>query len=232
MGWCSGRIRRRVVSVTDGPLKLTVTLIPADGEPDVLDDGQQQAFAGVSEALHGDGASVSPTFHVRDAPDGHGGGIWLVGRFAVTFLGGAAGVASVKAFGDYLTARVGRKVRLRIDANGGVEGEASSPEEVERLLKMADERRRQSSARTAFPPREAIRSPENTVSTNGEAANHHEFTNDQRIGSLDPLDEKIKQLYSMLFGRTASQEELTQALGLIVMCLSDLRSRVDLKPPI
>ena len=59
------------------------------------------------------------------------------GLFGEFLLPGGVGAAAVAVVGAYLAGRNGRKVRLKV---GDVEAEAGTVEEVERLVRLADER--------------------------------------------------------------------------------------------
>jgi hypothetical protein len=111
-----------------------LTFLPASGDPDPENPEYQAELWAADRGLRERGLKTSSRLFRQDdaeTPAIHLGQVVLaLGPPVVGALGAVVGV--------WLQARFGRKVRLKV---GNVEAEARTPEEVERLLKLAAEMR-------------------------------------------------------------------------------------------
>lgn len=112
-----------------------VAVTPAPNE-ELFSPEFQDVLGGVLHGLQAQGLEVSVQMRFHDAADT--GGMWSLGQFTIE---GAKIVspALTGILGAYLGARMGRKVKLK---TGNIEVEAHSIEELQQLLKIADERER------------------------------------------------------------------------------------------
>ncbi len=110
--------------------QLTITLIPADGEPHYKEPERQATIKGFEASIKKTGAKVAPEVLMQKAV---GGGEWLTGLFIMDLVKEAAPYAT--SFLVYLAAVKGRKIRVK---KGELEIEAGSAKEVEKILSMLE----------------------------------------------------------------------------------------------
>jgi hypothetical protein len=105
---------------------------PAAGE-ELRSPAFQKDMGGIERDLKAQGINVSARVHFQKSADL--GGAWFLGQFTIQ-AAQIAVPAIATVVGAYLVARTGRKVRLK---TGKIEAEAHSVEELEKLLKLADD---------------------------------------------------------------------------------------------
>jgi hypothetical protein len=112
-------------------LRVTISLLPTADDALVLSPEYQAELGGFVRSLESAGAQiVSSQMYFQDSEESV---VRYLGEFTVTF---ATGIGT--AIGVWLHARYGRKVKLKIDGDK-VDAQASSVEEVNVLLKRAEE---------------------------------------------------------------------------------------------
>jgi hypothetical protein len=104
----------------------------ASDDPQENEPAFQEELRTFATSLHSTGLEFSQRAIAFDAVDGGG---YPLAQFAI-ILGPAVIAASAAVCGAWVTARYGRKVRLKI---GDVEAEGRTVEEIEGLLKRAAE---------------------------------------------------------------------------------------------
>lgn len=109
--------------------RISLKLIPAPDDPDLKDDDYQRGLANVEDALRSESDTVHASAFVQKSIVG---GSWLAGDFVV--IAQALGGAAFTMLGVWLKSKLGRRVKVRV---GDIEAEASTPEELERLLERA-----------------------------------------------------------------------------------------------
>ena len=120
---------------------LKVQLLPAPGEGPRSTPEYQKALGGFAESLRSQGVEVSPRYYANDAIGGGGG---LSGEFTVIAAAVAGLVAAVRpCLVEWIKGRYGRKTKLKI---GDVEAEAHTIEEVEKLMKLAEQHQKRMTA--------------------------------------------------------------------------------------
>ena len=119
--------------------KFHVTLIPARDEPPVCE--LQKELGEFDDRTRSVSAEIrlEAAFNNAIPP--------LSGDFVLKLVSSVGPVLGV-AVGSWLRGRYGRKVRLKID---GIEAEASTPEDVEKLLNKAQEIRERNEPKRIFP---------------------------------------------------------------------------------
>lgn len=115
---------------------LRLELVAADGDAKRFSPEFQDALRDTVQKLEDDGTRLSPRFFVMDAVDAGGG---MTGE--LTVLVKTFGPSTVAILVAWLHGRYGRKVKLKITETS-VEAEAATPEELEKLLAMAKEHKR------------------------------------------------------------------------------------------
>jgi hypothetical protein len=116
-----------------------IFLLPAPDDSTIYSPEFQAGLQTFDDALRAEGIKVSPRVLVRKSA---GGGSSYVGEFLIPLaqvVGPALGVVLVA----WLQGRSGRKVKLKV---GDVEAEARSVEEVQTLLRSAQQFRDKASA--------------------------------------------------------------------------------------
>ena len=111
-------------------IKAEITLGRAPDDPREYDPKYQEeldAFVSSLDAAGVEYSQRSVSLHSVGASD------WPIGEFALSFGMGALPALTGLA-GAWIQARYGRKVRIKV---GDVEAEASTVEEIERLLELA-----------------------------------------------------------------------------------------------
>ncbi len=113
--------------------EVEIELERASDDPPIPDPSFQQELETFGGALGAAGIVYSQRAIALDAVDAHG---YPLAEFVIRTLGPPAIGVVTAAVTGWLAGRAGRKVRLKF---GDVEAEARTPEEVERLLKLATE---------------------------------------------------------------------------------------------
>ncbi len=114
------------------PGKLALSLTPADTDPPLRSQEYQAGLNEVASALRAQGIEVSYRMHMEESVEGH---TILRGDFTIG-VAKAVGPVLGSIVGAWLMARFGRKARLKV---GDIEAEARTVEEVEKLLKRAEQ---------------------------------------------------------------------------------------------
>jgi hypothetical protein len=124
--------------------EICVSLRLAPDEPTVREPESREQLQRLYEGLQAAGITEQHQMHFRDAV---GGPVDLLAHFVVPIaqivipvLGGV--------LGGWLQGRAGRKVRLK---TGDIEAEARTPEEVEKLLLLAEKVRQDSASKSVTP---------------------------------------------------------------------------------
>jgi hypothetical protein len=126
---------------------LGVRLIRAADDPPLVSREYQEAIAEFSKSLEAGGIQSSARSF---AFDGVGGGGGLSGEFALKVLT-IVWPSLITGIAGWLHGRSGRKVRLKVGADG-IEVEASTVKEVEKLLAYALEIQKQNQAKVIREP--------------------------------------------------------------------------------
>jgi hypothetical protein len=113
--------------------RLKIKIMPAAEEGPLTSEGFRNAVGDFYDAVRKDGIEVQPTHYVFDSVAG-GGGLNGAFDFAATALPAVSGLVI-----GWLTARAGRKVRLKV---GDIEVEAQTVEQVKELLKLAEKQKK------------------------------------------------------------------------------------------
>jgi hypothetical protein len=116
--------------------QLEIGLIPAGDDPQWETSGYQAELQRFEAALNQEGLEIQA--FVRSRKSAEFTSSPLVGDFLV--LAKTLGPAAIAAIGGWLAGRNGRKVRIKI---GDIEAEARTPEEVEKLLAIARDIKRE-----------------------------------------------------------------------------------------
>jgi hypothetical protein len=107
--------------------EIRLILIPAPHDPPSSSPEYEKELVGLVQSLQAQGAEVSSQIAWSEAAEGA----------ALTVkLAAVAGPALGGILGAWLHAKYGRKVRLKI---GDIEAEAQTEEQVQKLLKQAEE---------------------------------------------------------------------------------------------
>jgi hypothetical protein len=112
--------------------RVELLLVRAPEDPRENEPAFQQELRSFAASLRSTGMTHSQWGMTFDAVDGGG---YALGHFAIAVVP-AVIAAAAAVCGAWVTARYGRKVRLKI---GDVEAEGRTVEEIERLLKQASE---------------------------------------------------------------------------------------------
>lgn len=121
----------RIKSVTpvSDRLNTTVTFVAAENEPEYRDADRQRELYGIEAALKADGHKVQSQAYIQKSGTGAS---WLTGDFLMhlSALGTPVGALA----GSWITARLGRKVRIKV---GDIEVEAATVKQAETLIERA-----------------------------------------------------------------------------------------------
>jgi hypothetical protein len=120
----------RVKSIKPVGPRVELILLGGQDDADWKAIGYQQELKAIERAFRGHGLTVSPQMLAQRSVDG---GSWFTGTFML-HLAAQAAVPSLAFLGGWLKARMDRKMRLKIN---DIEAEATSVEEIEKLLKLA-----------------------------------------------------------------------------------------------
>lgn len=108
---------------------VTIKFVAGDDDPEFKDQDYQRELTAIESALNASGSRVQSTVYIQRAV---GGGSWLTGDF-LTHLS-ALGTPVGALVGSWITARLGRKVRIKV---GDIEVEAATVKEAETLIERA-----------------------------------------------------------------------------------------------
>ena len=114
-------------------LEVTLTLVSAPDDTELKSPGFQKELRNFREALVTSGIETSSAIQLLEAWAPEPAPTIYLGDFTIKFVA-AVGPIIGAAIGAFVQARFGRKVRLKI---GEIEAEAQTPEQVERLVEMA-----------------------------------------------------------------------------------------------
>ncbi|MDR7260407.1 MAG: hypothetical protein ACRCS5_03810 [Sphingomonas sp.] len=121
----------KIVSVTpvsDRP-DAKLTFVAVDDEPGYRDADRQRELYGIEAALKADGRKVQSQAYIQKSGTGTS---WLTGDFLLHLS--ALGTPVGALVGSWITARLGRKVRIKV---GDIEVEAATVKEAETLIERA-----------------------------------------------------------------------------------------------
>lgn len=114
----------------DGP-ELHLTFLPAPDDPDYRERAYQNELEKVEQSLQ---ASVPDVQSVSYFQKSATGGSWLTGEF-IMYLS-ALGTPLGALLGSWITAKFGRKVKIKVD---DIEVEAANLEQIDELLNRVRE---------------------------------------------------------------------------------------------
>jgi hypothetical protein len=121
------------------------------GAPDESALSHQKELREVNRSVRSQSAEVWARSYAFDAIGGGGG---LSGEYGVLLSAVGPALCGVlgTALGNYLGGRAGRKVRLRVGLDGTIEAEAQTPEELEKILDLAQKIKDRNQAKVIHEP--------------------------------------------------------------------------------
>ena len=122
---------RSIKPTDDSQPGVRLTFVAAFDEAEYRDPSYQRELQAIVQTLKVQGIKVQPRATFQKSGTG---GSWLTGDFLVHLS--ALGTPAGALFGSWITAKLGRKVRIKV---GDIEIEAANIEQVEQLLERARE---------------------------------------------------------------------------------------------
>lgn len=127
----SGIKIKSITPIEGGAFNLNLAFVAGPDDPEYKDPAYQQELHGIQEELKALGNKVQARANFQKAASG---GSWLTGDFLMQLS--ALGTPLGTLFGVWITAKLGRKVKIKV---GDIEVEAGTMNEVDHLLDRARE---------------------------------------------------------------------------------------------